>query len=82
MVEHLDPALPISRQCRLLALPRSSVYRKPAEVSAEDLAMIVLIAFIGQRNTCIVRPSLSRIILLGGRHLRRNFRVLSAHAVQ
>src|SRR5258708_39053100 len=43
MVECLNPALPISRQCRLLALPRSSVYRKPAEVDAEDLAIMALI---------------------------------------
>jgi putative transposase len=43
MVERMNPALPISQQCRLLALPRSSVYRKPAEVSAEDLAMMALI---------------------------------------
>src|SRR5437588_5968665 len=43
MVECLNPALPISRQCRLLALPRSSVYRQPAEVDAEDLAIMALI---------------------------------------
>src|SRR5262245_56414122 len=43
MVERMNPALPISQQCRLLALPRSSVYRKPAEVSAEDLAIMALI---------------------------------------
>src|SRR5215813_2975119 len=43
MVERMNPALPISQQCRLLALPRSSVYRKPAEVSAEDLAIMGLI---------------------------------------
>src|ERR1700740_3069000 len=43
MVERMNPALPISQQCRLLALPRSSVYRKPAEVSAEDLAVLALI---------------------------------------
>src|SRR5258708_33925869 len=43
MVERMNPALPISHQCRLLALPRSSVYRKPAEVSAEDLAIMALI---------------------------------------
>src|SRR2546423_6025490 len=43
MVECMNPALPISRQCRLLALPRSSVYRKPAEVDAEDLAITALI---------------------------------------
>src|ERR1700720_850030 len=43
MIERMDPALPISQQCRLLALPRSSVYRKPAAVSAEDLAIMALI---------------------------------------
>ena len=43
MVECMNPALAISRQCRLLALPRSSVYRKPAEVDAEDLAIMALI---------------------------------------
>jgi putative transposase len=43
MVECMNPALPISRQCRLLALLRSSVYRKPAEVDAEDLAIMALI---------------------------------------
>src|SRR5882757_7670140 len=43
MVERMNPALPTSQQCRLLALPRSSVYRKPAEVSAEALAIMALI---------------------------------------
>src|SRR5256885_14228207 len=43
MVERMNPALPTSQQCRLLALPRSSVYRKPAEVAAEDLAIMALI---------------------------------------
>jgi putative transposase len=43
MVERINPALPISLQCRLLADPRSSVYRKPAEVEAEDLAIMALI---------------------------------------
>src|SRR2546421_6907115 len=43
MVERMNPALPISQQCRLLALPRSSVYRKLAEVGAEDLTIMALI---------------------------------------
>jgi putative transposase len=43
MIKRMDPTLPISQQCRLLALPRSSVYRKPAAVSAEDLAIMALI---------------------------------------
>src|SRR5215831_5712370 len=43
MVERMNPALPISQQCRLLAVPRSSVYRKPAEISVDDLAIMALI---------------------------------------
>jgi putative transposase len=43
MIERMDLALPISQQCRLLALPRSSVYRTPAAVSAEELAIMALI---------------------------------------
>src|SRR5262245_66450353 len=43
MVERMNPVLPISQQCRLLALPRSSMYHKPAGVSAEDLAIMALI---------------------------------------
>jgi putative transposase len=43
MVERMNSALPIFQQCRLLALPRSSVYRKPAAVSAEELAIMALI---------------------------------------
>jgi len=43
MVERVSPALPIARQCRLLAVSRSAIYREPAEVSAEDLALMALI---------------------------------------
>src|SRR5437660_12763907 len=43
MVERMNPALPISQQCRLLAVPRSSVYRKLAEVGAQDLTIMALI---------------------------------------
>jgi putative transposase len=43
MVERENPTLPISQQCRLLTVPRSAVYRKPAEISAEDLAIMGLI---------------------------------------
>jgi putative transposase len=43
MVERVNPVLPVSQQCRLLAVSRSAVYRKPAEVSAEDLAIMTLI---------------------------------------
>jgi len=40
MVERDNRGLPISQQCRLLAVSRSAVYRRPAEVSAEDLAIM------------------------------------------
>ena len=43
MVERVNPVLPVSQQCRLLAVSRSAVYRKPAEVNAADLAMMGLI---------------------------------------
>jgi putative transposase len=43
MVERVNPVLPVSQQCRLLAVSRAAVYRKPAEVSAEDLAILALI---------------------------------------
>jgi len=43
LIEREDPALPIFQQCRLLAVSRSSVYRRPAEVSKEDRAIMALI---------------------------------------
>src|SRR5947209_14916516 len=43
LVEREHPALPISQQCRLLAISRSAVYRRPAEVGEADLAMMALI---------------------------------------
>src|SRR6516162_7435997 len=43
LVERENPALPISRQCRLLAVSRSSMYRKPAAVSEQDRAIMTLI---------------------------------------
>jgi putative transposase len=43
LVQRENPALPVSQQCRLLAVSRSAVYRQPAEVSAEDLAIMALI---------------------------------------
>ena len=43
LVEREAPALPVSRQCRLLALSRSSVYRRPAEINEEDGTIMALI---------------------------------------
>jgi len=59
MVDSKDPRLSISRQCRLLDLPRSSFYYHPTEESAEDLTLMRLIdgrylayPFYGSRRTC------------------------------
>ena len=43
LVERAAPALPVSRQCRLLAVSRASVYRRPAEISEEDCTIMALI---------------------------------------
>src|SRR5258708_22446256 len=43
LVEREAPALPVSRQCRLLAVSRASVYRRPGEISEEDCTIMALI---------------------------------------
>jgi putative transposase len=43
LVERADPALPVTQQCRLLAVSRAAVYRRPAEVSEEDRTIMALI---------------------------------------
>jgi putative transposase len=43
LVEREASALPVSRQCRLLAVSRASVYRQPAEISEEDCTIMALI---------------------------------------
>jgi putative transposase len=43
MVDRTDPAMPVARQCRVLAVSRSSVYRRPAEIGAEDRTVMALI---------------------------------------
>ena len=43
LVERENAALPVSQQCRLLAVSRSSVYRQATEVSEVDRAIMALI---------------------------------------
>src|SRR5258708_34043527 len=43
LVERENPALPVSRQCRLLAVSRSLIYRKQAEVREQDPEYVALI---------------------------------------
>ena len=43
LVEREAPALPVTRQCRLLSVSRASVYRRPAPVSKEDCTIMKLV---------------------------------------
>ena len=43
LIDREAPALPVSRQCRLLSVSRAAVYRRPAEISAEDCTIMALI---------------------------------------
>jgi Integrase core domain/HTH-like domain len=43
LIDREAPALPVSRQCRLLSVSRASVYRRPAEINEEDCAIMALI---------------------------------------
>ena len=43
LIDRHDPALPVTRQCGLMTVSRSSVYRPPAPASEEDLAIMALI---------------------------------------
>jgi putative transposase len=40
LVDHDDPVLPVVAQCRLLKVARSTLYYRPAPVSADDLAVM------------------------------------------
>jgi putative transposase len=43
LVERENPTLPVSQQCRLLAVSRSSIYRQPAGVSEAERTIMALI---------------------------------------
>ena len=43
LVERENPTLPVSQQCRLLAVSRSSVYSQPAAASEEERTIMALI---------------------------------------
>jgi putative transposase len=43
MVDREDPAPAVTRQCELLAISRSSVYRRPVEVSEKDHTIMAMI---------------------------------------
>jgi putative transposase len=86
MVERVNPVLPVSQQCRLLAVSRSAVYRKPAEVSAEDLAIMALIdrqylarPYYGSRRMAAWLVAQGRVV--NRKRVRRLMRLLGLVAI-
>jgi len=79
-------ALPITRQCQLLALPRSSAYYTPRPVSSEDLALMRQIdelhleyPFAGSR---LLRDLLRlRGVLVGRKHVATLMRRMGIEAL-
>ena len=43
LVDRKTPALPVSRQCRLLSVSRASIYHQPAAISEDDCTIMALI---------------------------------------
>jgi putative transposase len=43
LIERAESVLPVSQQCRLLAVSRASIYRQPAAVSEEERTIMALI---------------------------------------
>lgn len=43
MIDRTDPRLSVVRQCALIGVARSSIYRRPAAADPEDLALMALI---------------------------------------
>jgi putative transposase len=86
-VERAAPALPITRQGELLALPRSSVYYEPASaVSDEDLRLIRLLdelhlkyPFMGSRR---LRDELKKLgAIVNRKRIQRLMRLMGLEAL-
>jgi putative transposase len=86
-VERAAPALPVTRQCELLALPRSSVYAEPASaVSDEDLALMrrldelhLKYPFMGSRR---LRDELKKLgVIVNRKRIQRLMRLMGLEAL-
>ena len=86
LVEREDPALPVSQQCRLLAVSRASVYRRSAAISDEDLAIMALVD-----RQYLARPDhgsrrmaawlATEDLLINGKRVQRLMRLLGLVAI-
>src|SRR5215471_2386817 len=86
LVERETRTLPIAQQCRLLAVSRASVYRKPAEVSAEDLVIMALIdrqylvrPYYGSRRMAVWLATQGHVV--NRKRVRRLMRLLGLVAI-
>ena len=86
MIEPGHPKLSLSRQCRLLRVSRSSVYRRPNGESAENLALMHRIdklflecPFFGSRQT--VRHLWREGVFVGRHRVRRLTRLMRLEAI-
>ena len=86
LVERESPALPVSQQCRLLAVSRSSVYRRSAEVSDEDRTIMTLIdrqylarPYYGSRRTAAWLATQGHIV--NRKRIRRLMRLMGLVAI-
>jgi putative transposase len=52
MIDRADP-LPMTQQCRILALSRSSVYYQPVPLSDRDLELMGICALYPKRRTSL-----------------------------
>jgi putative transposase len=86
LVDHSDPVLSIVAQCRLLRVARSTLYWRPAPVSADDLAVMRRIdelylasPFYGSRRmTAVLRRD---GWLVNRKRVRRLMRVMGLEAI-
>ena len=86
MVARDYPSLSVSRQCRLLEVSRSTVYYRPAEHSAQTLALMRRIdelylsyPFYGSRQ--MVRHLARERVAVGRHRVRRLMRLLGLEAI-
>jgi len=86
MIDPHHPTIPVSRQCQLLDLARSSLYYRPRGPSEEDLALMRLIdehytatPFYGSRRMAAVLARAGHPV--GRRRVRRLMRLMGLAAI-
>ena len=86
LVDHDDPVLPIVAQCRLLKVARSTLYYRPAPVSADDLAVMrrmdelyLASPFYGSRRMAAVLRREGWLV--NRKRVRRLMRVMGLEAI-